>query len=341
YVSRIEELGARHVHLELKNAGTNPLMELRTVAGVLKCLRRSRPAVLLTFTPKVNIYCSIAARMLGIPVIANVSGLGRGFVEKGWIRTVSRVLYRHALAHSRFVFFQNEEDLAEFVRGKLVDECKAVRLPGSGVDLERFRPRIRTDADSEVRFLFSSRLLWDKGLGEYVEAARRVKAAFGNVRCRLLGFLDVENPSAVPGEEVTRWHGEGVVEYFGATNDVIPHLADVDCVVLPSFYREGVPRSLLEAASMGLPVITTDMPGCRDMVEDGVTGYICKPRSAEDLAEKMQRMAALSRADRLAMGAAGRQKMIREFDERIVLQKYSEALAIILAGLDRDSDAAA
>lgn len=223
-------------------------------------------------------------------------------------------------------------------------------MPGSGVDLVRFVPVEPTTlslADKSppageeipasrerVVFLLVARLLWDKGVGEYVEAAERLRSEYGNVRCRLLGFLDVANPSAVPREVVNRWHGEGIVEFLGSTDDVIPHLADVDCVVLPS-YREGAPRSLLEAAAMGLPVITTDTPGCRDAVEDGLTGYICKPRSTDDLTEKMRRMAELSKEQRQAMGAAGREKMIREFDERIVLQKYAEALATVRGGTNR------
>lgn len=330
YVSRIESLGAKHVHLEMRNASTNPLIEATTIIGIVRKLYRQRPDALLTFTPKVNIYCALAARMLNIPVIANVSGLGRGFVERGWIRTVSRLLYSFAFTHPRFVFFQNADDMAEFINGNLVPRHRSVRIPGSGVDLERFRRDSRTSSDGDVRFLFLSRLVREKGVVEYVEAARRLKSRFTTAKCRLLGFFDPTNPSAVQPKEVYQWNDEGIVEYLGATDDVIPFLADADCVVLPSYYREGVPRSLLEAASMELPIITTNMPGCREVVEDGITGYVCKPRDVADLTEKMLRMVAHSKEERRAMGAAGRDKMIREFDERNVLRIYADAIATVL-----------
>lgn len=325
YAERITALGARHVPLPLNNAGTNPFSELVTVLRMGILLRRIGPTVMLTYTPKVNIYASLAARFLGIPVIANVSGLGRAFIAGGWLEAVARWLYRVALRTPRVVFFQNEDDLEEFVRGRLVKREKTLRIPGSGVDVERFAPKASNRHDDECRFLLASRLLWDKGVGEYVEAARLVKATAPHTRFLLLGFLDVANPSAVPRNQVERWHRDGVVEYLGSTDDVASQLAAADCAVLPSF-REGVPRSLLEAASMGLPVITTNTPGCRDVVEDGVGGYLCKPRDAGDLAEKMMRMAALSPEERRVMGTAGREKMVREFDERTVIARYLEAI---------------
>lgn len=326
YVDRIEGLGARHIHLEMNNAGTNPLREIMTILGIQRTIAGVRPDVLLTYTPKVNIYCSLAARPLGIPVIANISGLGKGFVDRGWTKTVSKLLYRVALTHPSKVFFQNNDDLDEFVGAGLVKRHQVDRLPGSGVDLVRFAGSNQFRDDGECRFLFTSRLLWDKGLAEYVEAARRLRREFPHARFRLLGFLDVANPSAVPRRTVEAWHDEGVIEYLGSTDDVVPHLAQVDCAVLPSFYREGVPRSLIEAAAMGLPLVTTDMPGCRDVVEDGVNGFLCRPRDADDLYQKMRRIVEMSPDERRAMGLAGRAKMEREFDERIVLRRYSEAL---------------
>lgn len=325
YAERITALGAQYVPLPLNNTGTNPFLELMTVVRIGDLLRRITPSVMLTYTPKVNIYASLAARLLGIPVIANVSGLGRAFIAGGWLEGVVRRLYWFALRTPRIVFFQNQDDLEEFVRSGLVKREKAVRIPGSGVDLERFAAATKVRHDNECRFLLTSRLLWDKGVAEYVEAAKLLKAAAPHTRFRLLGFLDVANPSAVPRDQVERWHRDGIVDYLGSTDDVVPQLAAVDCVVLPS-YREGAPRSLLEAASMGLPVITTDTPGCRDVVEDGVSGYLCRPRDAADLAEKMMRIAALSAKERTAMGAAGREKMVREFDERIVIARYLEVI---------------
>jgi glycosyltransferase involved in cell wall biosynthesis len=329
YVPRLVQLGARHIHLELDNTSVNPLVELKTLAALITTLRRERPAVLLTYTPKVNIYCSLAARLLDIPVIANVSGLGRGFAKRGWIRSVSRMLYRVALKHPDVVFFQNEDNLKEFVQTRIIDARRARRLPGSGVDLQRFVPQAREKGDG-FRFLLASRLLWEKGVGEYAEAARIIKAEFPQVRCMLVGWVEVPSPSAVPMSEIERWAKEDIIDYLGFTDDMVTHLADADCVVLPSYYREGVPRSLLEAASMEKPVITADMPGCRDAVDDGITGYLCKARTSGDLVEKMRRMITLDYAKRAAMGQAARRKMETEFDEKVIIQRYLSAVSEVL-----------
>ena len=330
YVEKIAGLGARHVPLPLNNAGTNPFSELITVVRIGIILRRITPAVILTYTPKVNIHTSLAARCLGIPVIANVSGLGRAFTAGGWLEAVVRRLYRIALRTSRVVFFQNEDDRAEFVRAGIVEKTKTQRVPGSGVDVDRFQPNIREPSKEEVVFLLAARLLWDKGVGEYVEAARLLRAEHPAVRFRLLGLLDVLNPSAVSREQIEKWGNEGVVEYLGAVDDVREIYADVDCMVLPSYYREGVPRTLLEAASMGIPVITTNAVGCRDAVDDGLTGFLCRPRDATDLANKMRKILALPSEERRRMGQAGRAKMLREFDERIVIGKYLEAIRVVV-----------
>ena len=324
YVARIESLGVRHLHLEMKNAGTNPLYELVTLFRLATLLRQEKPALILTNTPKVNIYVSMAARLSGIPVVVTVSGLGSGFIRGGILRAVMNGLYRLAFLHPYRVFFQNEDDRAEFISTGLVDLAKTALLPGSGVDLERFTLVQRSGGKHPV-FLMAARLLWDKGVGEFVQAARRLKSKFPLTEFRLLGVITVQNPSAVPRRDVERWEAEGVITYLGATDDVRPYYTDADCAVLPS-YREGTPRTLLEASSMGLPIITSDAVGCRDVVEDGITGFLCKTGDAEDLAEKMERMILLPPERRAEMGMAGRCKMEREFDERIVIKRYLEVI---------------
>jgi len=235
-----------------------------------------------------------------------------------------KFLYRVALRHPRKVFFQNEEDRLEFVRDGLVARDRTERLPGSGVDVQRFTPVAKAGGGKFV-FLFIGRLLSDKGIREYVEAARTIRSGSPDVECRVLGVIDRGNPTAVSTVEVRTWEAEGVIRYLGFVDDVIPHLAKADCVVLPS-YREGCPRSLLEAASMGIPLVATDVPGCRQVVEDGVNGYLCRPYDAKDLAQKMKMMIRLSDAERNRLGAAGRAKMLRDFDERIVLDHYMSAV---------------
>jgi len=324
YVARVRALGVRHVHLEMDNSGTNPVRDAALLARLVALLRKERPGMLLTCTPKVNIYCSIAAKWTNVPVVANVSGLGTGFIRGGWLTALVKLLYRAALRHPRRVFFQNEDDRSQFVRGGLVARERTQRLPGSGVDVQRFVPVARAGGGKFV-FLFIGRLLSDKGIREYIAAARVVRSGSPDVECRVLGFIDRGNPTAVSPGEVRIWEEERTIRYLGSADDVMPHLAEADCVVLPS-YREGCPRSLLEAASMGIPLITTDVPGCRQVVDDGINGFLCRPYDPVDLAEKMKKMFCLSVFERSQMGAAGRIKMLNEFDEKIVLDQYMKAV---------------
>jgi glycosyltransferase involved in cell wall biosynthesis len=228
------------------------------------------------------------------------------------------------------VFFQNDEDRQLFVRNKLVREGKARLLPGSGIDLERFAPAPPRDADAAPTFLLIARLLRDKGVIEYVEAARLVRREVPEARFQLLGFLDVENRTAVSRAEVQGWQAEGLVEYLGASDDVRPAIAAADCVVLPS-YREGLPRTLLEGAALARPLIATDVPGCRQVVDEGMNGFLCEVRNPRSLADAMLRMIRLSSAERAAMGAAGRAKMERDYDEKLVIGRYLDAIAEALA----------
>jgi glycosyltransferase involved in cell wall biosynthesis len=326
YVRRIESLGAHHTTLDIENAGTNPFREAAAIVQIAKTLRRLRPAVLLTYTPKVTIYASLVARVLRIPVIANVSGLGYAFSAGGWLKWVARSLYRIALRHPAVVIFQNEEDRAEFVGAGFVPVERTARLPGSGVDIDRFQPALKTHHEEQFVFLLSARMLWEKGIGQFVEAAHKIKREFPFTQFWLLGFSDVRNPSAIPRGVIDGWESTGIVRYLGATDDVVQIYAQSDCVVLPSYYREGVPRSLLEAASMAIPVIAADSIGCRDAVEHGTTGFLCRPKDVQDLVISMRRMLSLSREERRTMGQAGRRKMLREFDERVVIKRYLDEI---------------
>lgn len=321
YAERIEEEGFRFVSLELDNKGLNPARDLQFFLRLLKWLRQEKPDVFLGYTIKPNVYGGLACRWLGIASIHNVSGLGTAFLREGLLTAIAGLLYRTGLKRAWKVFFQNRDDRAEFLRRRLVREKQTDVLPGSGVDLGRFAPVEEGAGEGPVRFLLLARLMGDKGVFEYVEAARRLKAKGVEATCRLGGFLDVKNRTAISREDVEGWVREGVVEYLGEADDVRPFIGDSDCVVLPS-YREGTPRSLLEAASMAKPVIATDVPGCRNVVEDGLTGFLCRMRDAGDLAEKMERVIGMSREERAAMGRAGRAKMEREYDEGIVIGKY-------------------
>lgn len=338
YAPRLAELGCRFVALPMDNKGTHPGRDLLLLWRFYRLLRRERPAVYLGYTVKPNVYGSLAAHALGIPVINNIAGLGAVFIQDGWLTRLVRGLYRLALFRSAKVFFQNDDDRRMFVERGLVRPEVTDRLPGSGVDLEKFPFTPAATRGADIRFFLIARMLWDKGVGEYVEAARMIKCRHASAApvdaaspiFYLLGFLDVQNPAAISRAQMDEWVAEGIVRYLGVSDNVAGEIAAADCVVLPS-YREGVPRSLLEAAAIGRPIITTDAIGCREVVDDGVNGYLCRPRDAGDLADKMERMIALSPEARAEMGRRGREKVEREFDEKIVIQKYLEAIREILA----------
>jgi glycosyltransferase involved in cell wall biosynthesis len=327
---KLEEAGIRFVDVALDNSGMNPVRDLRFLVRLFLILRRERPGAFLGYTIKPNVYGGLACRWLGIPSIHNVSGLGTAFMKKGILSRIACGLYRVGLGWAHRVFFQNAEDCREFLELRLVEKSVVDVLPGSGVDLERFAPtkRLPSASGEPVRFLLVARLIWDKGVGEYVEAARRLHRDGVSARFQLGGFLDVKNRTAISRADVDSWIRDGTIEYLGAADDVRPWMAEADCVVLPS-YREGTPRSLLEAASMALPIVTTDAPGCRNVVQDGVNGFLCRARDAADLANKLRTMAELSPDQREAMGRASRAKMVEEYDERIVLQKYHAAIQAI------------
>jgi glycosyltransferase involved in cell wall biosynthesis len=331
YAARIPETGARYLALAMDNSGTNPWHDLALCLALRRIFQRERPACVLSFTIKPNLYGALAARSLGIPAISNVSGLGTAFIKRNWVTRVVRGLYRAGLHAASKVFFQNQDDLDLFIGEGLVDGAKTVLVPGSGVDIDAFAPMQPNLAADRFRFLLHGRIMWDKGVGEYVEAASRVRKQYPLCEFAVMGFLGVANASAISMSHINEWVRSGAITYLPPADDVRPRIADADCVVLPS-YREGTPKALLEAASMAKPVIATDVPGCRQVVEDGRTGFLVKVRDAADLAAKMQRMILLPPAEREAMGWRAREKMVREFDERVVLEAYLRNVAEVARG---------
>ncbi|PSK80418.1 glycosyltransferase involved in cell wall biosynthesis [Limimaricola soesokkakensis] len=323
-VKRLEALGCHFVPLEMDVKGLSPLADIALIRELRQHFYTLAPDAVFSFTIKNNIFGAIAARGLGFPFIPNVTGLGTAFLSSTLLRRVAETLYRIAFRSLPVVFFQNPDDQALFLSRGLTQSNQSRLLPGSGVDLKHFLPAPLPERD-EVRFLMIARLLRDKGILEYALAAQQTLLSHPNTRFQLLGPLDVENRSAIPDTLLEKWRQNGTIEYLGESDDVRSEIADADCVVLPS-YREGAPRTLIEAAAMARPLIATDVPGCRSVVEDGRTGLLCAPRDAESLSAAFIKMLTLTSAAREEMGRAGRNKMEREFDQAMVVDAYRGVL---------------
>lgn len=321
---RMRELAVARIPIRIDRSGINPLADLKLLRRYRRLLKDLQPAAYLGYTIKPNIYGSLAAASLGIPALPNVSGLGTAFIRGGPLQRIVTRLYRIGFSGAPIVFFQNDEDRRLFVERRIVRDAQARVLPGSGVDLKRFVPA--PPSVGPLIFLLVGRLLRDKGVLEFVEAARMLRRGLPQARFQLLGPIDEGNRSAVNRSELDSFVAGGVVEYLGTTDDVRPYIAGATCVVLPS-YREGLPRSLLEAAAMARPLIAADVPGCRDVVEDGVNGYLCTVRDPVSLAAAMRRVAELHPDERLAIGEAARRKVEERFSEEFVVRAYLDVLA--------------
>lgn len=327
YSQKLEQEKIPYRHITIDNKGTNPFKDIYLTFDFYKIFKREKPHLILSYTIKPNIYGSIAAHFLNIPVVNNITGLGTLFIKANWLTKIAEYLYRHALRQSEKVFFLNNDDMHYFLRKKIIKKPQAEILPGTGIDHKKFVPYPVIKTNSRFTFLLSARMIWVKGIETYVEAARILRDKYENIEFQLLGFTDVQNPTAISREKIQEWVDAGIVNYLGETDNVIDYILRADCVVLPS-YREGLPRSLLEAASLAKPIITTNCSGCRDVVDDGFNGYLCTPNNALDLAEKMDRMINLSDNERSLMGLRGREKMIKEFDETIVIRRYLDTVSL-------------
>lgn len=312
----------------------NPLSAVKYNSKLHTALKELKPDVCLTFTIRPAIYGNIVTRKLNIPTISTITGTGPLFESNSISYVVARQLYKRVLKKTKFVFFPNFDDLEAFVERKYIKREQAKRVPGSGVNYDKFTPLPSTRSnDGKFIFLYISRLVKDKGVMEFVEAASLLKENYPNVEFHIIGPLWAGNTKSltVTAEELSEWIEKKWIVYHDKQKNVKPFMADADCVVMPS-YREGMSNVLLEAASMARPLIATNVTGCRDIVDDGVNGFLCKVRDGKDLAEKMKKMMNLSAAEREKMGAKGREKMIREFDKKIVVKTYIEAIDLVVNG---------
>jgi glycosyltransferase involved in cell wall biosynthesis len=325
----LREAGCIHHSLRMDSRGINPIKDTALIVELWSIYRKIKPDVVLHYTIKPNVYGSLAASFLGIPAINNVCGLGTVFLKKNLLSMVAIFLYRWTFRFPKKVFFQNPDDRDLFLSRKLVPLESVDLLPGSGIDLTRFAPAPFT-RNKKFTFLLISRLITDKGIMEYVDAVKMLKARGFDAHFQILGAKDPKHQRGIPVAVIESWIAGNTIEYLGTTKDVQPFIKAADCVVLPS-YREGAPHTLLEAASCAKPIVTTNVPGCHSVVEDNYNGFLCRMKDAEDLATKMERMAELDDNTLKQFGENGRKKMEMEFDEILVIDKYMEALATLRA----------
>ncbi|ENP8470394.1 glycosyltransferase family 4 protein [Escherichia coli] len=339
YTPKLIALGVNYIDIKIDSSGLNPFVDLATCFFFYRAFKKHRIDLVLNFTPKVNIYSSLACYFADkVKVINNIAGLGTVFTADSFLSRIVKLLYKISCYKVDFIFFQNEEDRGLFISNNLISKSKTFRLPGSGVDLNRFKVS-KVERSEHLSFLLACRMLRKKGVLEFMEAARVLKEKYGEkMEFNMLGFLDDENPNYVKMSEIQPWIDHGVVKYLGVTDKIEELISQHDCVVLPSYYREGVPKFLLEAAAMGKPIITTDNVGCRDIVDDGVNGFLCQPKNKQDLINKIENLFLLSDTDYTKFCLASRKKVEREFDEKIVIFKYIEQINILLNNSLTDSE---
>ncbi|MES2732396.1 MAG: glycosyltransferase family 4 protein [Bacteroidota bacterium] len=323
YVEHLKNAGCQYKSVVLDNKGANPLRDLAFTHELYVIYKQVRPDVILQYTIKPNVYGTLAASLLGIPVINNVSGLGTVFLRHNLASRIAHILYKLSFRFPKKVFFQNEDDKQLFLKRKLVKEQITAVLPGSGVDLSAFTPQ-PFKRNTVFTFLVIARLIYDKGIVEYADAIRTLRSQNIQATFQLLGFKDV-SPLGIPEELLQSWIDEGLIEYLGTADDVRPFINQADCVVLAS-YREGTPRTLIEAISMAKPVLATDVPGCRETIEDGENGLLCQVKDSDDLAEKLKKMIYFNDVELERMGQKSRELAEKKFNENIIILEYLKVL---------------
>jgi glycosyltransferase involved in cell wall biosynthesis len=309
----------------MDSRGANPIKDSALIFELYTIYKRVRPDIILHFTIKPNVYGTLAASMLKIPVINNVCGLGTVFLKDNLVSSIAMFLYKTSFRFANKVFFQNSDDLNLFIDKKLVSPKIVDLVPGSGIDLAKFSP-VGFKRNEKFTFLLISRLITDKGVLEYIEAVKKLKQQGLEARFQVLGSMDPEHKRGIQIPVINEWIRQGTIEYLGTTDNVQQYIHKADCVVLPS-YREGTPRTLLEAASSSKPIIATDVPGCNHVVKHNYNGLLCKLKDADDLAEKMKMMASMDDEHLRKFGENGRSKVEAEFNESLVIDKYLETIA--------------
>ena len=317
---QVQHIPILHLHRD----SVNPLQDLRLLFELIGLYRKYKPDLVLHYTVKPNIFGGFAARLLGIPSVAVVTGLGYSLIHEGWINVVTRLLYKFSLPHHRKVIFENSDDKKLFEEARLVSSTRTMAIKGCGVDTTVFSPNGDGRQEGNLTFTFIGRLLYDKGVKEFIEAAQLIQQN-DHIRFWLVGEIDKENPSSIRNEDLMKWIRDPKIHYHGATDNIRKFIEKSDCIILPS-YREGMPRVIMEAMSMERPVITTDTAGCRETVDDNINGYLVPVKDSNALAGAINKFIQLDPDSKLLMGKAGRTKVLKEFDDKIIADQLYLAL---------------
>ena len=324
YSNKLNILGLNHKNWYLNQISQNILTEVFSILHLCILVKKNKIDLILSFTPKGNLYSLISSCFSTVKVICNISGLGEKFKNRSVFSRLLMFVLKKMSKNAHAVFFQNKEDML-FLNGPNNTNVNNHLIPGSGVDLNKFFTKGKIST-SKYFFSFIGRLLKEKGVYVYIEAIKLIKKDYPHIQCSLVGFIDDKRKNSVNLKEIQAWEEQGLISFLSSTDDVKSILEQTESLVLPSYYNEGVPRSLLEASAMSLPIITTNHSGCRDAVDDGLTGFLCEKKNANDLAKKMIKMIKMTPEERKTMGKLGRAKMENEFDEKIVIDKYLKVI---------------
>ncbi len=319
-VNEIEAVGATLLITPMDKDSTDPIRDFKLMLTYRRLIKETEADLVLTYTIKPNVYGGMAAALRRVPYIANITGLGTALEGHGAMQKLALLLYRIGFCKISRVFFQNAENRAFFEQHKLA-RGKHVLIPGSGVNLQKFHA-MDYPADGTVDFAFISRIRKEKGIEQYIDTARTIKAKYPNTRFHVCGFGDEYYEA-----RMRELHEEGVIIYHGLLNDVREMLKEAHCVIHPTYYPEGMSNVLLESAACCRPIISTDRAGCREAIDHGVNGYLVREQDSADLIEKVESFLSLSYNERQNMGLRGREKVAREFDRELVVQAYLDAAA--------------
>ena len=326
YSEKLESLGTSFSSFKLHPNSLNPFKELMTFFDLIRIYLKIRQDYTFNFTPKMNIYSSLAAQLVNSSVVNNISGLGSAFLKKSIFSFFIMMLYRISNLKVKKIFFQNKRDMNLFLEKKIIRYSKCELINGSGVDLDEFYFSEMANGNT-IRFIFMSRLIKEKGVYLFAEAAKQLKKEFPNeLEFVIAGFIDEQKKDAVTMTEINKWEKEGILNYLGPLDDVRDELSKSDCAVLPTFYPEGLPKFLLESAAMGKIIITSNTPGCSEVVEEGINGYLCEPQSLENLIRCLKKVVKLSSKERNEMFMNSRSKAEKMFSDKIIIKKYLKCI---------------